>query len=406
MRRKIWRYIFLSMVLPVCAMGAGFQLYTEGSAEALGQGAAISGRDDLVSLAWYNPAGLAGAADERLMAGMTLVQLQADFSGTFGSSSMSDDWRLIPHAYYVSPVSEDLTLLVSVNAPYGLISEWPKNWIGSLAATYSDFSAIYTTPSVAYRVNDRFSFSAGFNVVYAEAELSASRDYTVLNPALPDFGLRTLTGDDVGFGYTASAHGNLGPDWSLGARFQSRVKVKLEGDVRFEALPTAYSGGAAIELPASLNLGVVNRSFDRFQLGLDLIWTEWSSYDALIFDFGPGYPLTNPEVNSKRWDDAISIRCGGDYALTDHWFLRGGYVWDQSPLNNQTRAPELPGSDRQMLTAGIGWKSAWVDLDLGYSYLWAEEARSGNEIVSSLPLLSGTYEVVTHIVALSACHAF
>ncbi len=398
--------------------GAGFQLYTEGSAEALGQAAAISGRDDLASLAWYNPAALAGADRTMLQAGSVLVQLQTDFtsaSNTAWNSSMSDDWRFIPHFNYVKPITPELTAMLSVNAPYGLITEWPADWAGNLAATYSEFTAVYSTPSLAYRVSDRLAVAAGVNVVYASANLKSSRDLSSVNPMLPDYGIRTVTGDDIGYGYAASMHCRLSDAWSAGGRYQSSVRVKLEGDVEFENYP-ASRGNASIELPSSINLGVVLRPTDRLRLGCDVVWTEWSTYDQLIYNFSAGYPSTvvapgvdltpNPEVNSKRWDDVWSIRAGGEYALTDAWIVRAGYVWDQSPVNNATRTPELPGADRQMIMAGLGWGGKSLNIDLAYAYLWAADSPTGLEVAARIPALDGRYGTITHVVGLSVGYTY
>jgi len=223
--------------------------------------------------------------------------------------------------------------------------------------------------------------------------------------------LRTVKGDDTGCGWTASVHGRPDRDWSVGARFQSRVKLKLNGTVDLQSNPvppnaTAFSGGAAVELPASMTVGLVNRSVARLQLGVDVVWTEWSTYDELTYQFGQGYPrvpgvMANPEVNSKRWDDVWSIRLGGEYELTEAWVVRAGYVWDQSPVNGAARSPELPDSDRQMVMAGIGWMWENLQLDLAYAYLWAESARTGSEVVDKVPTLAGAYDTVSHLVGLS-----
>ncbi len=414
MKRGIWAGLVTFGFFGATVYGAGLQWYTEGSAEALGQAAAISGRDDLVSLAWYNPAALSGADQAEVMAGAVFLQLKTEFDSDFGpayDASMDDEWRTIPHLYGVLPVSEDLTALLSVNVPYGLITEWPDNWAGRYAAVYSEFISVYTTPSLAYRINDALSLAAGFNVVYAEAEMEANRAVETA-----DLGIRTVTGDGIGCGGTVSAHGNLGSDWSVGVRYQSRVKLNLKGGVVFEhgVINQPHDARAEIELPSSVNIGLVNRTVDRLQLGMDVVWTEWSTYDELVYEFGrfgPGYVTyfldkNNPEVISKRWDDVWSIRIGGDYALTDAWDLRAGYVWDQSPVNDSTRSPELPGTDRQMLTAGIGWTSGNFGVDLAYSYLWAKDGDTGSEVVEHVPTSAGSYGSTAQIVGLSARYKF
>ena len=123
MNRWKWTAVAIACLISGAGFGAGFQLYTEGSAEALGQAGAISGRDDLISLAWYNPSALAGAERPAIMVGATFASINTDFNSSVNTalnSSMSDDWQPIPHLYYVQPISEEWTTMLSINAPYGV----------------------------------------------------------------------------------------------------------------------------------------------------------------------------------------------------------------------------------------------------------------------------------------------
>ncbi|HEY5621714.1 MAG TPA: outer membrane protein transport protein [Pontiella sp.] len=408
-----WRGVCFLSLFAGYASGAGFQLYTEGSAEALGQAAAISGRTNLVSLAWYNPSALAGTGQAQVMAGAVFASIRTDFNSDTGpaaDSSMTDDWRVIPHFYAVQPLDENWTATLSVNAPFGLITEWPDGWAGSVVAVYSELSTVYTTPSLVYRVHEELSVSAGLNVVYAEARLTANRDLSVLS--LPNLGNRTIEGDDLALGYTVSGHAQSG-DWGLGLRFQSRVKLRPEGTVRYDNDPgfgREFRAEGSADLPASVNFGIVNGSMNNITVGFEVVWTEWRAYDELIFTFPDNPYETSPEVNPKLWRNVFSFRFGADYALNDTWSLRAGYVFDESPVNKFTLAPELPGSDRHMLMVGLGWKHRHIGIDAAYSYLHADGSRTGSGVVNANPPLSlgaaGKYNAMAHLFGLSVSYRF
>ncbi len=370
-------------------LGAGLQLYTEGSAEALGQAGAISGRDDLTSLAWYNPSALAGADRPALMVGSVFASIKTDYADGATDASMSEDWRVIPHLYYVQPLTDDVTATLSINAPYGLITEWSADWAGAPLAIYSDLEAVYLTPSVAWRPIDSFAASFGVNVVSATAELTRS--------AFPAPGEVKVKGDDMTYGYTFSARYQPFENWAVGGRYQSRVDLKITGAL--ETGGVRLPASAELDLPSSFNIGVANTSIRNLSLGLDLVWTEWSVYDSLDI-VAPPAPTTS---SAKNWDDVISVRLGGEYALGESWALRAGYVWDQSPVPDATRSPELPGSDRQMLMFGFGWTCCGnVTLDAAYSYLWADSTAIGANPLG----LTGEFETTTHLVGLSIGYDF
>ena len=381
MARGKWTAVAVAGFTAGSALGAGFQLYTEGSAEALGLGGAVSGRDDLISLAWYNPAALAGAERPAVMAGMTFASLHVNYSGGGATASMYDDWRPIPHFYYIQPIDDSWTATLSINAPYGLITEWPAGWgpggVGAQLATYSELQTLYLTPSVAWRPTERLAIAAGLNVVDAQAQLEGTG--------------RIVKGSAMNYGGTCSAHLQLWEDWGFGLRYQSRVQLDISGSLN-GVLPAS----AELELPSSVTVGMANSSLKNLTLGMDLIWTEWSTYDVLAIES----PVVLP-VAPKNWEDVISIRIGAEYALSDRWALRAGYVWDESPVPDTTRAPEMPGSDRQMVMLGAGWNNGRVGIDLAYSYLWAEDAEMG----TALPI-PGSFETTTHLVALSARYSF
>ncbi len=395
-----------ALLLLVCGrgLGAGFQLYSEGSAEALGQAGAIGGRGDLASLAWYNPSALAGAAQQVAMAGAVFVKVRTDFTSSLApaaDSSMADDWHAVPHLYLVQPVAEQWTLLLSINAPYGLVTEWPEAWAGSPAAIRSELSVLYATPALAWRLNDRLSLSAGFNIVHAAAELTAYR-----GPAL---GRRTLAGNDLAGGYTVSGHWQVSEGWGLGMRYQSGVAIEPQGTLRYQndpGLGNRFDAKGQANLPASFNLGVANRSLDRWRFGAEAVWSEWSRYRNLVFVF-PGNPYEpSPETNAKRWQDVWSLRLGVEHEPAASWRLRAGYVWDPSPVPDATRAPELPDADRHMLTAGVGWKGERLSVDLAYAFLWSETVETGAEVAAKVPTAAGHYDTASHLVGISVGTTF
>jgi long-chain fatty acid transport protein len=377
------------------ALGSGFQLYTEGSTEALGQAAAISGRTNLASLAWYNPSALAGTEQAKVMAGATFVSLNTDFESAISpalNSSMDDTWRTIPHFYLIQPLPGDWTSQLSINAPYGLITEWPENWAGSPLATYSELQTIYITPSASRRMTDRLALSAGFNAVYADAELASTTNIGVQVE-------KKLSGSDTGYGFTASAHYRLADGWMVGGRYQSRVKLKMDGEVAVG--PVKTDGSVDLTLPSSINLGIAHTPTGKLSLGLDVVWTEWSTYNQLEVKT-PAQTTVVP----KGWNDVWSIRAGGEYALGQQWTVRAGYVWDESPVPNETRSPELPGADRQMVMAGMGWKRNNLGIDVAYAYLWAEKVEMGTGITDAAPGLAGRFDSSSRFISISASFTF
>lgn len=376
------RHFLLRVILPfflfvATVRGGGFQLYNEGSAEALGQASAITGRDDLTSLGWYNPAALAGTRQRSIMAGYSYVLLDSDFKGIAFNESMEEHWRSIPHAYYVQPIDDRKTLTLSVNSPYGLITEWPHDGSMRNLSEKAELVTVYATPSFAIKLTDQLSASAGINFIFAEAKLTdASRE---------------IKGDGTSVGGTAALHYKLTDTLSLGARYQSEVELSLDGE-----LNSSIDTEAEATLPDSVTIGASYTGLPDWTFGLDAVWTQWSDFDKITYKF-PTSTATTPE----NWQDVWAIHLGAEYRINDSWALRGGYIWDESPITDEYRSPMLPGSDLQFVTTGFGYRFKKWTLDAAYAYSWAKNTHQGTEIVAAAPAFAGEYENSAHLLSFS-----
>jgi len=388
-------------------MGAGFQLYTEGSSEALSLGGAISARRDLISNAWYNPSSLAGWDKMHLMLGNSFVNLSCTYRENGYHSEVEDRWRTIPHTYFVLPLTTRVTGMLSVTAPYGLTSEWQSSWKGNSLAIDTSLRCVYITSSLAYKFSDNLSLAAGISLVKSDVNIRRQT-------AVPGLGELRLKADDYALGYSFSFNYKFNEDWQLGFRFQSRVDSTLNGKAKYKN-PGLYAVGVGlggvpifmpfnnddasgdIRLPSSWNLGISTTCIRNWTFGMDIIWTEWSSYDSLVYNMdNGGVPFSSK--TRKNWKDVFSVRFGAEYQLNSNWCLRTGYMWDDSPVNEATRSPELPGTDRNMLSVGIGYKRDDWGVDIGYSYVYCKKGDVGDD---TTPVLDANADYTTRVQVLS-----
>ena len=142
---------------------------------------------------------------------------------------------------------------------------------------------------------------------------------------------------------------------------------------------------ARIDMPAYLALGVENNSFEKWRFMFDAVWTEWSSYRGLDIDFDkrPGTNNKGTVKNYRRWHDVWSFRFGTEYQLTENWVLRAGYMYDVSPSNSRTTSPEMPDSDKQLFSLGVGYQTERWGFDLSYAYIYFDKAKLGSKVAQS-----------------------
>lgn len=381
--------------------GAGFQLYTEGSAEAVGQGGAISARTDMISNAWYNPASVAWTPKARLMLGDTLVKLETTYEDNANFERMETSWENIPHLYAVVPFSQYVVGSLSLNVPYGLTTRWDDQWIGRTVRIETNIQTTFLTPALAVKPNDVVSFAAGLNLVQAEAYV---KQWVNAGPFGTRF-LELMAQDDLALGWTLAGHVKPDQVWDFGLRYQSRVHLEFEGDAKYtnELLaPPLFRDGDAetdLDLPSSVTAGVSNHYFENWVLGVDVVWTEWSTYDRLGFDFENPPAGAQPAPSEKNWKDVCSYRFGAEYRLNEAWRLRGGYVYDESPAPDNTRSPELPDNNRHMFALGCAYDAERWGVDAAYCLLFVEPSRTG--VRGGVLSENGTYETYAHLISAS-----
>jgi long-chain fatty acid transport protein len=316
----------------------------------------------------------------------------------------------VPYLYASMPFMEQFGASISINSPYGLTTEWDNDWVGKYYAQYTRVSSIYITPSFSWRPVKWLSLGAGAQLVYADAEMRKYIPVTKLGTEV----YTKIKGDDWGQGYILSAMLKPTDKWTFGITFRSQVDLDLDGDARYEypQMPEPYNTMLRsvflksdlvlpLSLPETLSIAMSTTALDNWRFSAEFLWTGWSSYSNLNFKYDnmPGQGATEGSVKyEKDWNDVWSIHLGAEYALTDSVTLRGSYVWDDSPIEDDYRDPSLPTNDRHIFSLGAGWKWGHMEFDGAYSCLFVEDSKPGKK---ATPTLHGTYEGTAHIVNFS-----
>ncbi len=413
MRKTFLLAVSLMLILSaVPCLAGGFQLYSEGSADMLGlAGAGVARASN--SSPWYNPATTVDVDRTTVTAGGTALWLGSEYKTSKATDKMDDQPRFMGYFYGVMPLGDDYRLNLSVNAPYGMITQWKSDSQLSNLATFTSLRVCYITPSLTWKVNDNLSVAAGPNVAIGVARLA-----TYIN--LP-YGLKAnknyMSADAVALGGFLSLYYKFNDEWAFGAKYQSRIHMRFEGENEFRYKSymngmlnfTGADAHASIDMPAYLALGIRNNSIDRWTFLFDATWTQWSSYKALdlCFDKYPGTERPGVAKNPRKWHDVWTYHLGAEYQLTDQWVLRAGLDYDNSPANRRSISPEMPDSDKWLMTVGAGYQGEHWGFDIAYGYSRFAKSKLGTQVAASHNLTErGTFKTDCHILATSVTYKF
>lgn len=373
------------MMTSATAFAGGFQLYSSTAPEVLGVAGAVSARSDIVANAFFNPAAL--AFNERngaiqVNAGVVALHSERRSAVTDSFSTESDKLVALGSLAYFQKLNDRLTFSFGINAPYGMETHWSEqNYTTIIPTTPAptpvpgsvdlELATLYFSPSLTYKITDNFAISAGIDLVYGWATIHKGH-------AVPTVGSLHAEADGFGLGAHVAAYWNINEYWSVGVKYQSEVKIDFEGDAHTKgAMGTEYTNGAnadlPIRLPQSVSFGVANRYFDNWVLSAEVVWTDWSCFQALDADIGQGR-----YHEKKHWKPAMSYRLGAEYMINENWKLRFGYCYDNSPIPKHTLESGIPGANYHELAFGVGYSQNNWSIDAGYGILLFDSIDSDN----------------------------
>ncbi len=399
------------------ASGAGFALIEN---SASGQGNAFAGdavATENASAAWSNPAGLTRFGDTRVSVATHVIDVTADYRdrGSWLDPDYTQGQRypgslrgedadggktvLVPTAFYSRPLGEDWALGFSVNAPFGLETDYDADWVGRYHALNSELITINLNPSLAWRVSDRVSLAAGLSAQYAEAKLTRA----VPDPQAPftgPDGRSKLEGSNWGWGYNLGLMIQATPATRLGLTYRSSVEHTLEGDVevQFNGAPTiAADAEADLDLPHQWGVGLAHELDGSTTLLFGATRTGWSRFDELEAVATEASVLGREGATltytDEDWEDTWRLSAGLNYDYSERLRLRTGIAWDESPIPDaEHRTPRIPGNGRTWFSLGIGYAlTPHLTADAGYTHLFVDDT----DIRSTEPgigTLNGNYD--------------
>lgn len=389
------------------AWAAGFAL-KEQSAKAQGNAfaGATAGAESL-SYMFFNPAAL-GRFDGALVeldasAVIPTLELEDASAQTTagvpiaGRTSKNDaaDNAIVPAFYAMVAPTESLRFGLGINAPFGLGTEYPNDWVGRYHTTEAKLTSININPATAWRATDWLTLGAGLQLQWTEAELINAIDFGTLGagagvpgavPTTQD-GRARVKGDDWAVGFNLGVLAEPVPGTRIGAAYRSAIDSTLKGDAWFRldeaGIGAALQGAtgafqnvdakADVELPPMASFGIHQDINDSFAVMGEVQWTGWSTLDELVIEFDN--PAQADNVNVFDWDDSWFFAVGATWKPTDRLALRVGGAFDQSPVRNATRTPRIPDTNRWWLSTGLGWEiTDALSLDVAYTHIFLDDA--------------------------------
>ena len=355
--------------------------------------------------------------------GMTAV---AD--GVVGPSDMYDQSRLlvVPHLGFAMPIGKGFSAGIAAYVPYGLDIQWkrsisqtpvsayyPSNRVAANPGAYNSYRSWYmrevVSPTVAYKFNDKISIGAGISLGKSKSGL----ERLAFSPISSLNNKRMLSDleDDFNWSFNVGLMYQPIPSLAFGLTYRGKTKTDFEGTTELAGAPTTVSIPAyglnnipiantkvhaetEIDHPDQVQVGMRYIPNDKVSVEADVVWTHWSMIDDYTVKFdrkfldAPGLGALNPgrysEHFARDWDDTIQFRLGAEWKVIPLLTLRGSYVYDPSPIPDDTMDLQWPDADKHTFALGTGLNFGSISIDATVQYSWIPENRKINGESSNL----------------------
>ena len=378
LRFFIWSTLIICL-LPLSGHAAGLWLYEQATPD---MGSASAGRVALAmdaSTASVNPAGMTRLDRSQMLAGFQMLYVETEFDtdfAEFGGGDGGNAWGWVPAASfsYVHKISPDLRLGVTVGSFFGLGLDYGKNWSGRYYVQEAEFLTVGINPGVGYRINEQWSIGAGFSAVNSNLEQKVA--IRNLGPDQADGQLK-LEDDDWGFGYNLGVLYEHNDRTRLGLTYRSEIDLNYKDAASMKGLQPPLNGIANIiglngskldlelNLPQAVMFSAYHKVTDQLALLGNIGWQEFSSFGETTFSLSS--EITTQLTQDRNFDDTWHFALGFQYEIDDPWLLSMGIAYDESPVSDSDRTPDMPLDRQWRYGTGIQYDLS-EDMTVGCAY--------------------------------------
>jgi len=415
----------LPLLLASQSHAAAYYFLDAGTRSLSRGGAFIAGNDDL-SAQYYNPAALIHLRAPTIQLGFSEVYQAVLFDRadepteglTFDAVTNGSPPMAIPTLGFSSPLgTKNFSFAFGFYTPYAPDMAYPSD--GAQRYTLVDTLVWqgYAGPSVAWRPIPTLTVGAGvaWTFMRAEEELAVAMCLEGAecgdNPT-QDVHIRMAAVDAAQVFWNAGVLYEPKPWLSVGASFVPPVKFHAKGSITADfgdefGLASFLDGTSfeddditlLVNMPMIARLGVAVRPMKGLEIEAAGVWERWSTTPEQCGDYGEGIcitdmnltittnkdnPLAPPDdivlsddiVLPTNYDDAFSVRLGGDWDINPRFTARAGTFYESSAIPPETQGVSLV--DGKKIGYGVGGgvriiKPLTLDLAFAQSFIAKRE---------------------------------
>ncbi|MEE9333128.1 MAG: outer membrane protein transport protein [Granulosicoccaceae bacterium] len=279
------------------------------------------------------------------------LQVDMDFDGNDTSAF------LIPEIGYRRGINDTAAFGLSVFGHGGMNTDY-KTGIpllngGTAESTGVNLMQLFVVPSVSYKINQKHSVGIGLNLIAQGFKAEGLNSFdNPMSTASP--GNVTNNGTDwaYGGGIRLGWIGQLSPQWTLGATYQTRSHMG-----EFDSYSGLFAEQGGFDIPSNLGVGAAFSPNDKLVLAADLVRINYSEVNSIANSGQVQAQLGSDNGPGFGWEDITVFKLGASYAVNPKLTLRAGFNHGDAPIGNSQTLFNIiaPATIEDHVTLGASW---------------------------------------------------
>jgi len=363
----------LLLLAPVAAQAGGFSVSEVGSRES-GRGTAAAALAISPAAIFYNPANIAPQDGLRLQLGIAGLMPKWEYESLDGATKQQSETGIItpPHlalSYNLGNTGlGEVAVGLGVFVPYGSTFAWPADWAGRGEIQKISLQVFEVAPTLAWQPHRMFAIGASFRYLPANVYLKKA----VLFGSEQE-GDVELAGSGSGMGAAVGVSFFPIEGLSIAFAWRSDTTLSMKGQSNFRFGPPFDADAVDrdvrtdVPLPHNFRIGLAWDPTKDLSFSADLEIQRWMSFQELAIVFVDADGTEEVQASPRKSHNSVVFHIGGEYRLHPNFALRGGYVYDQNTLPEETVNPGPPDSDKHIATLGASVYAGAFGVHLNFS---------------------------------------
>jgi long-chain fatty acid transport protein len=245
-----------------------------------------------------------------------------------GEVSSDSPWFANPHAALALKAGKSAMFGLAMYGNGGMNTDYNTKTFGN-APTGVNLIQMFFAPSYAVKLGEKHAVGASILLGYQRFEAKGLQAFSAFSSSPSTLSNNSVSGS-LGYGVRVGYLGQLTPYLSVGASYQSRMKMGA-----FDGYSGLFAEKGGFDMPSNWVVGLAVKPTKRVALALDVQQIRYSEVKAIGNPMLPNLmtaALGTDNGAGFGWKDVTTVKTGVQYAGPAGYTLRAGYSFGKQPV--------------------------------------------------------------------------